>query len=168
MPDFSRVKLFVMDFDGVHTDGKVITDDCGKESVICSRRDGMGLEILRNESDVIACVISKEISQVVAARCRKLKLKYFQGVNDGAGKSKIFLDLINEFGFKTEETIYMGDDVVDIQPMMLAGIGVAVSDAHPRVKEVASYITLAAGGNGAIREICEIILESRASLIISK
>ena len=162
--DFSRVKLMVMDFDGVHTDGRVFTDQNGVESVVCSRRDGMGLELLSLETDVTCYVISKEINPVVTARCSKLKIKCAQGVNDGEEKSSIFNNLISKFGYSIEETLYMGDDVVDIPPMKIAGISVAVADAHYSVKEIASYVTCAPGGNGAIREICEIIIKAKSGL----
>jgi YrbI family 3-deoxy-D-manno-octulosonate 8-phosphate phosphatase len=162
--DFSRVRLMVMDFDGVHTDGRVFTDENGVESVVCSRRDGMGLELLRRETDVTFFVISKENNPVVGARCRKLKIQCAQGVDNGEEKSKIFHRLITESGCSVEETLYMGDDVVDIPPMKIAGISVAVADAHFSVKEIASYVTLATGGNGAIREICDMIIEAKSGL----
>ncbi len=161
MPNFSNVRLFAMDFDGVHTDARVFTGQDGREMVVCSRKDGMGLEMLRRKTDVQACVISKEINPVVMARCKKLQLPCYQKVDTGDGKAKILQRVMKERGIAPEEVIYMGDDIVDIAPMKVVGIGVAVADAHPRVKEVASYVTSAQGGNGAIREVCEMILAAK-------
>lgn len=162
-PDFSKVRLLVMDFDGVHTDGRVFTDQDGKETVVCSRKDGMGLEMLRRKTDVRACVISKEANPVVAARCKKLLLPCYQKVDTGEGKVEILKRVMEEQGILPEETVYMGDDVVDILPMKAVGIGVAVYDAHPRVKEVASLISAERGGNGAIREVCEMIIVAKGA-----
>ena len=156
---FANIKLLAMDFDGVHTDGRVFTDQDGKETVVCSRRDGMGLEILSRTSEVKACVISKEANPVVTARCKKLEIPCVQNVDTGEGKLEILKRFVAEHGFASEEVIYMGDDIVDMAPMRYAGIGIAVADAMPKVREAADYVTSAFGGRGAIREVCELILE---------
>ena len=156
-----KIKLLAMDFDGVHTDGRVYVDQNGKETVVCSRLDGMGLELLRRLTDVKACVISKEVNPVVTARCNKLKLHCHQGVDKADHKRKILDRVIQEHGITREEVIFMGDDVQDLGALEHAGLAVAVANARPEVKVVADYVTIASGGNGAIREVCDLILEAR-------
>lgn len=155
------VKLLVTDFDGVHTDGHVWTDQDGRESVMSSRLDGTGLELLRRLTDVKVFVISKETNPVVSARCRKLQIPCEQAIDRGEGKTEILLRIMREFGCEPREVIYMGDDVNDIHPMETVGMGVAVANARPQVKAVAKYITTAPGGNGAIREVCDLILDAK-------
>lgn len=158
---FVKVKLLVMDFDGVHTDGHVWTDEHSKETVMCSRLDGMGLEMLRRLSDVKAFVISKETNPVVAARCRKLKIPCEQAVDKGEGKLEILKRIVDENNCTSEAVAYMGDDVNDVHCMEYAGIGIAVANARPQAKTIASYVTEAYGGSGAIREVCDMILEAK-------
>lgn len=158
---FAQVKLLVMDFDGVHTDGHVWTDEHGKEMVISSRLDGMGLEMLRRLTDVKAFVISKEENPVVSMRCKKLKIPCVQGVDKGEGKLEILKRIMGENGCVPEEAIYMGDDINDIPCIEFVGLGIAVINARPQVRALAAYTTIAAGGNGAIREVCDMILEAK-------
>ena len=154
------VKLLAMDFDGVHTDGLVYMNEDGGEAVICSRVDGMGLELLRAHSDVKTCVISKEENLVVAARCRKLKIVCHQGIEGGEGKLETLKKIMSEDNLGNTEVIYIGDDVNDI-PCLKEVIGVAVANARPEVKKITQYTTAAFGGGGAIREICDFILEAK-------
>lgn len=155
------IKLFAMDFDGVHTDGRVYASEDGKETVVCSRRDSMGLELLRRKTDIARVVISKEVNPVVAARCKKLKLPCHHGIDTGDDKLLILERVASELGIDQGAVAYMGDDVVDIAPMRWAGLAIAVGDAHPLVKQCAHIVTKAPGGNGAIREVCDLILTVR-------
>lgn len=160
-----RVKLLAMDFDGIHTDGRVFVDQHGIETVRCSRIDGMGLELLRRLTDVRACVISKEPNPVVAARCAKLKLPCHHNVDTGEGKMEILKRIAAEAGVAPEEILYMGDDVQDLAPMRFAGIAVTVPNGRPEVRAIARHVTVAHGGHGAIREICDLLLKSRGVAI---
>lgn len=161
---FKKIKLLALDFDGVMTVGAYVwTDQNGIESVQCSRRDGLGLEMLRKkgaEFGLAAVVISKEENPVVAARCRKLQLDYTQGVEHGVAKLDILKAEAQKRGLKLEQVAFMGDDVVDITCMKACGLGIAVADAHPKVLEEADYVTKAEGGRGAAREICEMLLQA--------
>lgn len=152
-----------MDFDGVHTDGHVWTNQDGVEVVMASRLDGMGLEMLRRLTDVKACVISKEMNPVVTARCNKLKIPCVQGVDKGGDKLEILKKFMAEHGVEKDEVIYMGDDVNDIHAMEYVGLGIAVANARPEVKKVAKLVTVSSGGNGAIREICDMILKAKGA-----
>lgn len=153
-PSVIRIKLLVLDFDGVMTDNKVYVDENGKETVCCSRQDGLGIENLKN-SGVKILVISKEKNRVVSARCKKLRIKSIQGVED---KSKILKQLLKDLNIPPRQVCYLGNDITDIECVKLAGLGCAVRDSHPALLEVADYITINKGGNGAVREICDLIL----------
>ncbi|MBI2625669.1 HAD hydrolase family protein [Candidatus Parcubacteria bacterium] len=157
------MKLFAMDFDGIHTDGRVITDAVGREYVICSRIDGRGISRLQKETDVEACVISLEANPVVAARCRKLGLPCHQGIESGEGKLAVLKRVMEERGIAPSAVLYLGDDDSDIAPMRYAGIRVTVPDAYPAVRSIAHYVTAARGGHGAVREVCELILAAKGA-----
>jgi N-acylneuraminate cytidylyltransferase len=150
-----RVKLLVMDFDGVLTDNRVWTTEDGHESVSSNRSDSMGLEHLQ-KSGVPAFVISKETNPVVAARCKKLGIGCKQGVDDKAGAFKA---LLAERGVAAEDTILVGNDTNDLPCFPLAGCAVAVADSHSDVLRQADQQLSQPGGHGAIRELCDLILE---------
>ena len=150
-----KVKLLVLDFDGVMTDNKVIVDENGKESVICDRGDGLGLEMLRKKTNVEIIVISKETNKVVTARCKKLGIKCAKGIND---KITIFRNEVKKRNFSFNEVCFVGNDINDIECIREAGVGIAVSNSHPSVIREADLITTKKGGEGAVREICDWIL----------
>jgi len=152
---YVNVKLLVMDFDGVMTNNKVIMDENGKESVVCNRSDGMGVEMLLNKG-IAAIVISKEVNKVVKARCEKLKIPCIHGVDD---KISILKKELKNRGLQPEDVCYIGNDVNDIECMKYVGIGVAVNDAYPSVKKVADVVTKKNGGEGAVREVIDDILK---------
>jgi len=152
---FSKVKLLVMDFDGVMTNNKVIVDENGKESVTCNRSDGMGIEMLL-EKDIGAIVISKETNKVVKARCKKLSIPCVNGIDD---KITILKKELKSRGLKPENVCYMGNDVNDIECMEYVGVAVAVNDAYPEVKKFAQYVTNKNGGEGAVREVIDNIIK---------
>ena len=153
-----KVALLVFDFDGVMTDNRVLVFDDGREAVLCNRGDGMGLDMLRSAGVPLA-VISKEISPVVGARCRKLKIPYHQGIEDKIGVLKRLLD---EQGLSFDRIAYMGNDVNDIECMSAAGVAIAPVDAHPHALRAADLVTAAAGGFGAVREVCDLLLAIRS------
>ena len=154
LPD--TIGLVVFDFDGVFTDNKVYTAQDGTETVMCDRRDGLGVKMLR-EHGVPMFILSLETNPVVAARARKLQLDVEGGCEDKAGFLEQYLQ---EHDIGSENLIYMGNDLNDLEAMKLAGFSVAPADAHPRVVEIADLVVTATGGNGAVRELCEIIVET--------
>lgn len=154
-----QVRLLALDFDGVLTDNRVWTDENGREMVAASRGDGFGIAALKR-AGVDVVVISKERNPVVAARCAKMQVTHFQGVDDKAG---LFRRLLAERGFAPEEVIYVGNDLNDLPVFELAGWAVAVADAHPRVRRAADYVLSLPGGHGAVRELCDLILERQKS-----
>jgi len=151
-----KISLFTLDFDGVFTDNRVFIDENGKETVVCDRSDSLGLKMLREtRPDVTVIVISKETSRVVRARCDKLKITCYTGIDD---KLTTFQKIIADMKLEPAQVAYMGNDVNDLECMTYAGIGVAVADSDPKVLAIADYITRKNGGRGAIREFIDIVL----------
>jgi len=150
-------RLVVFDFDGVMTDNRVWVGEHGHEQVACNRSDGLGLAMLRGLG-LDLFVLSTETNPVVGARCRKLALPYEQGVADKPARLR---HLLLERGIPLADVIYVGNDINDLDCMRLVGCGVAVADAHPDVRRAADLVLTCAGGNGAVRELCD-RLASRA------
>ena len=146
--------MVVMDFDGVLTDDLVYVSEDGREMVVCSRSDGMGLELLRKSGMKLA-VISKEPNPVVSFRCNKLKIPYQQGIEE---KFAVFQKIVADAGLKMEQVLYIGNDINDLECMAAAGYNATVADAHPEVLKRAQWILSRPGGKGAVREMCDAIL----------
>jgi YrbI family 3-deoxy-D-manno-octulosonate 8-phosphate phosphatase len=157
LPD--SVKMLVLDFDGVMTDDRVWVDQNGNETVAASRSDGMGLELLRKKTDIEVFVLSKESNPVVAARCKKLNIPVFQNVDQ---KSKSIKELINQNKINPSDVVYVGNDVNDLECFPLVGFSAAPRDAFVSVKRSADIVLEHPGGFGAVREICELLIEKCA------
>jgi YrbI family 3-deoxy-D-manno-octulosonate 8-phosphate phosphatase len=157
LPD--HVKLLVLDFDGVLTDDRVWVDQNGKETIAASRSDGMGLELLRKKTDIEVFVLSKETNPVVTARCKKLKISVFQSIDE---KEIALKELINKKNINFSDVVYVGNDVNDIECFPLVGFAAAPRDAFVSVKRNADIVLEHPGGFGAVREICEILIEKRS------
>lgn len=155
-----KIKLLALDFDGVMTNGYVNVDQDGKEMVQCSRIDSMGIGILQ-KNGIPVIVISTEANQTVTKRCEKIKVKCWQKVESTQGKLEILKSHAEELGLHPEEIAFMGDDVNDIAALEFAGVAFTVYDGHKLVKKIADYITEAKRGEHAVREVCELIMESR-------
>jgi len=155
LPDHPRA--LILDFDGVLTDNRVITFQDGSEAVICSRGDGMGLEILGGMGIAII-VISKERNPVVKARCDKLGIDFKQGVED---KLTVMIDWLDNKGIESSSAIYVGNDVNDIECMKAVGCPVSVCDGHSDVKAISKVVLNNRGGYGAIRELADQIRQRK-------
>ena len=142
----------------------VIFREDGIESVICSRRDSLGINMLQ-KNGLDAVVISKETNGVVSARCKKMGIKCWQGVGTGNNKLQILQSYAQEKGLEPDEICYGGDDVNDMACLGWAGFGFTVADGHALCQNQAAYITKARGGEGAVREICELILQAQGKSI---
>ncbi len=149
-----KVSLAVFDFDGVMTDDRVWVDQSGVESVSAHRGDGMGIALLL-AAGFRGVIISTEPNPVVAARAKKIGLPYFHSVGDKATTLKTYLE---KEGILSSETIYVGNDINDLPCFPLVGCALAVADAHPEVRRSADKVLKHAGGQGAVREVCEILL----------
>jgi len=154
LPD--RIDAIVFDFDGVMTDNAVYVSEDGKESVRCNRGDGRGIHLLRNKGLKMA-VMSTEENPVVLSRCRKMKLECFH--NLGETKLDTFTAWCETNQLDPQYVVYMGNDENDLGCLAASGFGVVPSDAHPSVRDSANLILEQPGGNGAVRELCDLILE---------
>ncbi len=153
LPD--QVDLLVFDFDGVMTDNQVWVDQDGRESVVADRSDGLGIAMLR-KTGIPMVVLSTEVNPIVAARCHKLELQVIQGVGD---KATTLASLLKERQLSPEHVLYLGNDVNDLPCFPLVGCAVTVADAHPEVIAQADLILTRSGGHGAVRELCDRILQ---------
>ncbi len=157
---FKKIRLLVTDFDGVMTDGHVYLNQHGEETVRCSRKDGMGVEMMKKAGFDVA-VVSREENGVVGARCKKLKIRCWQSVSHQGGKRDIVKTIADESGLSLDEIAYMGDDINDLEVLEIVGLAITVGDGHPRAKKISHYVTAANGGAHAVREVCEMILEAK-------
>lgn len=153
-----KVSHLIMDFDGVLTDDKVYVDQDGRESVRCSRSDGSGITLLKQNSAIQPMILSRETNPVVTARARKLDIEVFQSV---LNKDQAIRTLINEREVNPNEIIYIGNDLNDLVVLPLVGYFVCPSDAHPQVLRRADLVLNHPGGKGAVRELIEKILENK-------
>jgi YrbI family 3-deoxy-D-manno-octulosonate 8-phosphate phosphatase len=153
-PSLAGVTALVTDFDGVHTDDAATVDETGRESVRVSRRDGHGIKLLRG-AGVPVLILSTEVNAVVARRAEKLGVECVHGLDD---KADVLSAWMQERGLDPSSVAYLGNDVNDLGCLELVGHPIAVADAHPRVLDVVSHVTSAAGGHGAVREIAEAII----------
>ncbi|WP_165788675.1 acylneuraminate cytidylyltransferase [Rubritalea profundi] len=150
----SKIEAVIFDFDGVMTDNRVTTDQHGNESVACDRSDGMGISKLR-ESGIRLLVLSTEENPVVAARCSKLKIECIHGQSDKAARLRQWL---KEEQINPENTVYLGNDINDTGCLDIVGCPVVVADAYSEAKQHALIVLEMPGGKGAVRELCDLIL----------
>jgi 3-deoxy-D-manno-octulosonate 8-phosphate phosphatase (KDO 8-P phosphatase) len=151
------LKLALFDFDGVFTDNSVWTFEDGREAVRCSRLDGFGLRRLQG-SGVKPFVLSMEENPVVSARCRKLAIECWQGRAD---KGTALDQLLEQHGVAPQNVAFVGNDVNDVPCLNRVGLPIVVADAHPDVLSYAKLRTRCHGGQGAVREVCDIIAQTR-------
>jgi len=158
----------IFDFDGVFTDNFVYVDDLGRETVRCSREDSYGISILKkliskSNLRIDVFVLSTETNQVVIKRCKKMGIDFHIGERD---KAKYLVEWYskNRPGLPDPYvgTLYFGNDLNDLPVMQKVGTSFAPSDAHPRIKEVATQVLMTQGGQGFVREGIELILGTSA------
>jgi N-acylneuraminate cytidylyltransferase len=155
-PDLD-VDAVITDFDGVHTDDSAMVDQDGRESVCVSRADGLGIELL-GEAGVPLLIVSKETNAVVRARAAKLGLEVRNGIGR---KTEAVQNWLAGLGIPPERAAYLGNDINDCGPMGLVGWPVAVADARPEVRQLARLTLTSPGGHGAVRELCDLVLDAR-------
>jgi 3-deoxy-D-manno-octulosonate 8-phosphate phosphatase (KDO 8-P phosphatase) len=156
---FARVRLLLMDVDGVMTDGRLFNvpgpDGTMVETKGFDSTDGIALQWLR-WYDIQTGVISGRISPATETRAKQLKMSYvYQGHIE---KIPILEEIAQQSGLTRDEMAYVGDDLTDIVVMRRVGLGIAPANAREETKRAAHYVTKAEGGHGAIREVCERIL----------
>ncbi|MFT5131710.1 MAG: 3-deoxy-D-manno-octulosonate 8-phosphate phosphatase (KDO 8-P phosphatase) [Gammaproteobacteria bacterium] len=157
----STIELVVFDVDGVLTNGSLILGDKGDEYKVFHVHDGLGLVMLRKAGLKIA-VISARSSPIVEERMAALGIDYvYQGQSN---KQLAITELMQKLNVKKDQTAFVGDDLIDLPAMSLAGLAIAVADAQPLVLEKADWVTSKVGGHGAVREVCEMILKAQGKL----
>lgn len=157
----TEIELVVFDVDGVFTDGRIWINHLGEETKSFNVRDGHGIKMLIHYGINVA-VISGRKSEAVSVRMKELGITdVYQGHID---KKTAFNELISEKNLPAEKVAFVGDDIIDVQAMQLAGLSIAVADAHEWVKSHADFVTNECGGHGAVREVCELIMDSKGLL----
>lgn len=151
-----KITLVVFDFDGVMTDNHAWVDQDGREAVMVSRADGMGISLLK-KAGIPAIVLSTETNPVVATRCQKLKIPVVQGLVD---KTSALREWLHQHHLDPAGVIYLGNDINDLPCFPLVSCAVAVADAHPEVLTRADLVLSHNGGQGAVRELCELLLKN--------
>ncbi len=151
----SQIRLLLLDVDGVLTDGSLIYNGTGSEIKIFNVKDGLGLRLLM-EAGIKVGIVTGRKSKALQDRCTDLGIPYlFAGVGD---KAAMLATISAQTGVAPENAAFVGDDLPDLALMQRVGLAIAVANAHRRVRNCAHWVTSAAGGDGAVREICEALL----------
>jgi 3-deoxy-D-manno-octulosonate 8-phosphate phosphatase (KDO 8-P phosphatase) len=155
------VKLLICDVDGVMTNGGLFFGDNGLEYKAFHSRDGLGIKMLQR-SGIPLAVITARTSDVVRHRMKNLNINLvFQGQ---LNKVQAFESICQQQQLSPEQIAYVGDDLVDVPVMRQVGLSIAVADAHERVKAIADWTTQHNGGHGAVRDVCELLMEAHGTL----
>jgi 3-deoxy-D-manno-octulosonate 8-phosphate phosphatase (KDO 8-P phosphatase) len=158
LPRAKEIQLLLLDVDGVLTDGSIVYGNSGTELKAFNIKDGFGIRLLR-EAGVEVGIITARRSEAVERRAQDLKLAHlYQGV---ANKIEAFAEILAAQKLTPRQVAYMGDDWLDLPLLSLVGLAVTVADGVAEVKAVAHYVTRQAGGRGAVRELCELIIEAK-------
>ena len=157
----AKIRLAVFDVDGTLTDGRLWYGEDGRETKVFHVHDGLGLKRLQANGVEVA-IITARISHPVAVRAEELGIAHlYQGQAD---KRACLLELLDALKLGADQAAFIGDDLPDLAPMRLAGLAVAVADAHPWVAGQAHWQTSRRGGRGAAREVSDMILLAQGKL----
>lgn len=155
-----RVRLLALDVDGVLTDGRIHYTSAGEEMKSFSILDGLGIKLLRR-SGIEVAVITARRSPMVDRRVAELGIEHcLQGRED---KLEALQELIRQIGIGLDEVAYMGDDLPDLRAILSVGLGLTVANASSEVARHAPWRSTARGGDGAVREACEMLLRARGA-----
>ena len=153
----ARIRLLVLDIDGVLTDGRVIYDSGGGETKHFDVTDGHGLKLLQRAGVEVALLSGRES---VVNRRRAAELGIGEVVEDAKIKLPVLEEMLRRKGLEPEEVAYMGDDLIDLPAMRAVGLALAPASARPEAKAAAHWVSRRAGGRGAVRDACELILRA--------
>ncbi|MFH1898445.1 MAG: HAD hydrolase family protein [Candidatus Desantisbacteria bacterium] len=154
----SQIKMFIMDVDGVLTDGGIIVDSDGRETKIFNVYDGAGIE-LAHRVGLLTAIISGRYSAPVEHRAKELRInEVYQGVAD---KVVVYNQLLSKYSITPQQTAYIGDDIFDIPLLKQAGLSFSPATGRQEVMNIVDFVTQANGGKGAVREAIEIILKAQ-------
>ncbi|KAA8999234.1 3-deoxy-manno-octulosonate-8-phosphatase KdsC [Affinibrenneria salicis] len=155
------IRLLICDVDGVMSDGLIYMGNSGEELKAFNVRDGYGIRCLLT-SDIEVAIITGRQAKLLTDRCDTLGITHlYQGQSD---KILAFRDLLDKLSLTADQVAYIGDDLIDWPVMRQVGLSVAVADAHPLLLPKADYVTRIAGGRGAVRELCDLILFAQNKL----
>ncbi len=156
-----NIKLFICDIDGVFSDGRIYLGNDGEELKAFHTKDGYGIKAL-GASGVDVAVITGRQSNIVQTRMTALNVKYI--VQGEENKLPALKNILNTLNLEPEQVAYIGDDMPDYECMAYIGLSIAVNDAHPQILKLADYTTFTRGGFGAVREVCDLIMQTQNTL----
>ncbi|MFP1723754.1 3-deoxy-manno-octulosonate-8-phosphatase KdsC [Lonsdalea quercina] len=160
-----EIRLLICDVDGVLSDGLIYMGNQGEELKTFNVRDGYGIRCLLT-SDIDVAIITGRSAKLLEDRCKTLGISHlYQGQSD---KLLAFRELLDKLALEAHQVAYIGDDLIDWPVMAEVGLSVAVADAHPLLLPRSDYVTRTAGGRGAVREICDLILQAQDKLEFAK
>ncbi len=154
-----NIRLFATDVDGVLTDAGMYYSESGDEWKKFNTRDGMGIKLLQR-AGLTTAIVTQERTRLVARRAKRLSMpELHQGVMD---KLSVIRDMATRHGVSLRQVAYIGDDVNDLEALKAVGLSAAPADGLPQVLQIVDYVCEKRGGEGAVREIAELILQSRS------
>ncbi len=152
----SKIKLLLLDVDGVLTDGRIYVDNNGVETKAFDVQDGHGLKLLQRAGIKVGLITGRQ-SEVVSYRAKELGIDLvYQGIKD---KLEIYLRICDDLGLRDDEIAFMGDDLVDLPILRRVGLSATVPGGSDDIKSFVHYISIRKGGRGAVREVCELLLK---------
>ncbi len=160
LPRARDLKLFLLDVDGVLTNGTITYTHEGNEIKSFHTRDGFGLKLLM-ESGVEVGLITARESEAVNRRVKDLGIKY--AYQNARNKLEVFEHLLQELDLQPAEVAYMGDDWLDLSVLVRVGFAATVADGAPEVRQMVHYVTKRKGGSGAVREVCDLIMDAKGT-----
>ncbi|MCS2170134.1 3-deoxy-manno-octulosonate-8-phosphatase KdsC [Scandinavium sp. TWS1a] len=161
MEKAQKIRLLILDVDGVLSDGLIYMGNNGEELKAFNVRDGYGIRCALTSGIEVAIITGRK-AKLVEDRCKTLGITHlWQGQSD---KLIAYHELLETLSLRPDEVAYVGDDLIDWPVMAEVGLSVAVSDAHPLLPPRADYVTRIAGGRGAVREVCDVLLLAQGKL----
>jgi 3-deoxy-D-manno-octulosonate 8-phosphate phosphatase (KDO 8-P phosphatase) len=156
----SQIRLFATDVDGVLTDAGMYYSETGDEWKKFNTRDGMGIKLLQR-AGIITAIVTQERTKLVARRAEKLAIpELHQGVMD---KLTVIREMADRHGLSLKQVAYIGDDVNDLEALKAVGFSASPADGLPAIVAAVDYVCRKKGGEGAVREIIEMILKAQGS-----
>lgn len=153
-----KIKLLLLDVDGVLTDGRIVYDSHGRDMKFFDVHDGLGVHLLK-KAGIFTLLITAKGSRAIRPRAKDMGVaQVFENVSP---KTKVLDRILKKYKVTGDEVCFVGDDLVDVCLMKKVGFPIAVFNACPEVKRAASYISLKEGGRGAVREVAELILKTQ-------
>ena len=153
-----KIKLLLLDVDGVLTDGRIIYDSAGRDSKFFDVHDGLGVYVL-HKSGIKTVLITAKSSKAISPRAKDMRVA--EVFADIFPKTAVLEKILKKYSVTLDEVCFVGDDLVDLSLMRKVGLPVAVANGASEIKEAASFVTSHSGGRGAVREVAELILKSQ-------